>query len=101
MEEFKRNEVNYIFSQKLSIIRDLAIQNLQLNKGAVILLTGEPGGGKTEFAAAIAKALGGTMYKHQCAPDQDRPLLYNFDLNGIVTGKKAWLPGPAWHAFAD
>lgn len=105
-----RNEVNYLFSKKLQTFGELAVMRMQLNLGAVLLLKGEPGGGKTEFAMAMAKTLAtagdgaarnidDVFFKYQCAPDRERDLLYNYDMNGIVTRSNAWLPGPAWEAF--
>ena len=77
---------------------------MQLNLGAILLLQGEPGGGKTEFAMAMAKhwQLPVTVplvtltfsSKYQCAPDRERDLVYNYDMNGIVTFKCVNLPGP-------
>ena len=73
--------------------------------GAVLLLQGEPGGGKTEFALAVSRRLKNadgseaTFHKYQCAPDRERNLLYDYDMDGIVRREGAWIPGPAWEAF--
>ena len=92
-------QTKYLFSNQLEVFKNLAIARMKVGLGAVLLLTGEPGGGKTEFAAAVARGLGANLYKYQCAPDRERNLLYDHDLNGIVTRTNAWLKGPAWEAF--
>ena len=97
--------VNYLFSKKLQTFAELATTRMSMGLGAVLLLQGEPGGGKTEFALAVARRLKNpdgthaTFHKYQCAPDRERNLLYDYDMDGIVRREGAWIAGPAWEAF--
>lgn len=99
--------VNYLFSKKLQTFAELATTRMQIGLGAVLLLQGEPGGGKTEFALAVARRLKNaegveaTFRKYQCAPDRERNLLYDYDIDGIVKREGAYIEGPAWEAFRD
>lgn len=99
--------VNYLFSRKLQAFAELAQTRMSLGLGAVLLLEGPPGGGKTEFALAVARRLKDTegneayFHKYQCAPDKERTLLYDYDMDGIVRGSGAFIPGPGWNAFHD
>ncbi|MDR1032663.1 MAG: MoxR family ATPase [Candidatus Nomurabacteria bacterium] len=92
---------NYLFSKELAAFLQLAEGRLRSGLGAVLLLEGEPGGGKTAFAKAVAARLGGTCHYYSGSPDKERDLLYEIDVQGVLTRQAAWVPGPAWRAFQE
>jgi MoxR-like ATPase len=92
--------MDYIFSPSLGTFLDLALARMRAGHGATLLLEGPPGGGKTAFAKAVAARLGATLHYYAGAPDRERDLLYEVDVHGVVTRTGAWVPGPAWEAFA-
>lgn len=79
----------------------LASARMARGQGAVLLLEGPPGGGKTSFAKALACRVGGGLYYYAAAPDRERDLLYEIDVAGVVRRENAWVAGPAWQAFDD
>lgn len=91
----------YLFSKELEVFFCLALKRLARNLGCVLLLEGPPGGGKSSFAQAIADKLGCQRYYYSCNPDKERNLLYEIDVQGVLKRENAWVPGPAWQAFAD
>ena len=83
---------------------------MQLNLGAVLLLKGEPGGGKTEFAMAMAKTLAtagdgaarnidDVFFKYQCAPDRERDLLLQLRYEWYRDAFKCMVAGSGLEAF--
>lgn len=77
------------------------IIKLQKNSLRNLLLLGPPGSGKTQFAYHMAEELGATFYRYDCRPDKERDMLYDFDVEGIVTRTAAFVKGPIWRAFED
>jgi MoxR-like ATPase len=69
--------------------------------GTVLLLEGPAGGGKTSFAKALGNRLEGNCYYYSGSPDKERDLLYEIDVQGVLKRENAWVPGPAWCAFAE
>lgn len=92
----------YRFSETLAAFLRLAIARMHAGLGAVLLLEGAPGGGKTSFARAAARELGEDVpvYYYAGSPDKERDLLYEIDVEGVLRRERAWVPGPAWQAFA-
>ncbi|HXH26623.1 MAG TPA: MoxR family ATPase [Candidatus Acidoferrum sp.] len=78
---------------------NLAEQRMENGLGAVLLLKGPPGGGKTSFGYAMAEALGAECIYYGCKPDKERDLLYEIDVQGVLDRVNAWAPGKAWQAF--
>jgi MoxR-like ATPase len=64
--------VTYIFSDELATFLLLAIARMRRGQGAVLLLQGLPGGGKTAFAKALAEAIEGGLHYYAGAPDRER-----------------------------
>lgn len=91
----------YIFSEILESFLQLAVGRMEAGFGCSLLLEGPPGGGKTSFAKAFAKRLGGKCYYYSGSPDKERDLLYEIDVEGVLKREKAWVPGPAWEAFGE
>jgi MoxR-like ATPase len=89
----------YHFSPALRAFADLAKARMLAGRGATLLLEGPPGGGKTAFSKAIASELGGKVYYYSGAPDRERDLLYEVDVDGVLRRQAGWTPGPAWEAF--
>ena len=95
------NMCNYIFSETLEAFLRSAIRRMKSGFGAVLLLDGDPGGGKSSFAEALAKELDCRCQKYDGCPDKERNLLYELDVQGVLTRENAWMPGPAWLAFEE
>jgi len=93
--------MSYIFSKVLETFLRLAERRMEGEFGAVLLLEGSPGGGKTSFAKALAEHLGGACHYYSGSPDKERDLLYEIDVEGVLKRDSAWVPGPAWSAFAE
>lgn len=91
----------YHFSKSLETFLRLAERRMETGRGATLLLEGPPGGGKTAFAKALAEHLGGNCYYYSGSPDKERDLLYEIDVEGVLKRESAWVPGPAWAAFAE
>lgn len=89
----------YHFSKSLETFLRLAEKRMEAGLGAVLLLDGPPGGGKTSFTKALAEHLGGVCHYYSGNPDKERDLLYEIDVNGVLTRENAWVPGAAWEAF--
>lgn len=89
----------YFFSPALETFKRLALARVRAGRGAVLLLQGIPGGGKTSFAEALAAELGGHYYYYSCTADSGRSLLYEINVQGVLDREHAWAPGPAWEAF--
>lgn len=89
----------YIFSAELEAFLQAAVGRMGLGFGCALLLEGPPGGGKTSFAEAMAARLGGKAFYYAGAPDKERDLLYEIDVDGVLRREHAWTPGPAWEAF--
>ncbi|OHB18629.1 MAG: hypothetical protein A2666_04505 [Parcubacteria group bacterium RIFCSPHIGHO2_01_FULL_47_10b] len=62
----------YFMSSVLLSFLKLAVARMLRGLGAILLLEGPPGGGKTSFAKEIAKQLGGTCFYYAGAPDKER-----------------------------
>lgn len=90
---------DYKLSPTLDAFLTLATARMRRGQGAVLLLEGPPGGGKTSFAQALAEHLGGELHYYAAAPDRERDLLYEVDVAGVLRRESAWVPGPAWQAF--
>ncbi|MBI4022972.1 AAA family ATPase [Candidatus Berkelbacteria bacterium] len=90
---------NYQFSPTLAAQLKLAVARMKRGQGAVLLLEGEPGGGKTSFARALAESLGGRCFYYSGCPDKERDLLYAIDVQGVLERTHGWEAGPAWEAF--
>lgn len=90
----------YIFSAVLETFLRLAESRMKAGFGSTLLLEGPAGGGKTSFAKALATHIGGTCYYYSGSPDKERDLLYEIDVQGVLKRESAWVPGPAWEAFA-
>lgn len=90
----------YLLSATLAAFQTAAFARMKRGMGAVMLLTGPPGGGKTSFASALAAELGGRVFVYSGSPDKERDLLYEIDVGGVLRRDNAWTPGPAWEAFA-
>jgi MoxR-like ATPase len=93
----------YFFSPELATFKDLGIARMQLGLGAVQLLSGISGGGKTSYARAIAAQLGTTLEgkRHQCDPGNEQEIHWRPDIEGIIGRTNAYMPGPAWRAFIE
>ena len=91
----------YIFSPELELFVNLAVARMRRGQGAVLLLEGPPGGGKTAFAKAVAERIGGNLHYYAGAPDKERDLLYEIDVSGVLRRENAWVPGPAWASFDE
>ena len=89
----------YLFSPVLSAFLAVVEARLRRGLGAALFLDGPPGAGKTSFAQAVADRLGGRRYYYSGAPDKERDLLYEIDVEGVLRRERAWVPGPAWEAF--
>lgn len=72
---------------------------LQQSSARNLLLLGPPGSGKTQFAYHMAEQLGATFFRYDCRPDKERDMLYDFDVDGIVTRTAAYVKGSIWQAF--
>lgn len=90
----------YVTSPELEMFLDLAATRMAAGLTPVLFLQGPPGSGKTSLAYEVAERLEGDLYYYAGAPDKERDLLYDIDVGGIVRREGAWLPGPAWQAFA-
>lgn len=91
----------YLPSRELNAFATLAHARMRRGRGAVLLLEGPPGGGKTAFAKYLARQLGAPLHYHACRPDKEADLLYEIDVQGVLRRENAWVPGPAWQAFND
>lgn len=89
----------YVFSKSLTAFLGLSVSRMESGFGCVLLLEGTPGGGKTSFAKALAEYLKGSCYYYSGSPDKERDLLYEIDVQGVLTRSAAWVPGAAWQAF--
>lgn len=89
----------YVFSAALAVFLRLAVARMQRGVGAVLMLEGPPGGGKTSFARALAQELGAELEYYSGSPDKERDLLYEIDVQGVLKRENAWVPGAAWKAF--
>jgi len=91
----------YHFSTNLQTFLELAEGRMKKGFGAVLLLEGPPGSGKTSFAKALAAHLRGNCHYYSGSPDKERDLFYEIDVKGVLRREEAWLPGAAWRAFAE
>lgn len=93
--------MSYFFSPALGTFLKLAEARMSRGQGAVLLLEGPPGGGKTAFAQALADHLDARLHYYAGAPDRERDLLYEVDVSGVLRRENAWVPGPAWQSFVE
>lgn len=93
---------SYLPSPSLSTFAQLALARMRRGHGAVLLLEGPPGAGKTAFARYLAAELhAAPLHYYAGAPDRERDLLMEIDVHGVLRRESAWVPGPAWQAFDD
>ena len=92
--------MNYILSEELTTYWQLIQSRLVVGiEQSVLLLEGPPGGGKTAFAKFVAEQLKAPLFRYNGRPDKEYNILYEFDIQGIVTKTGSYVKGPAWQAF--
>ena len=90
--------MNYILNAQQVMFAQLAAGRMKANFGASLLIEGPPGSGKTAYAEHLAQELGAEFLYYSCSEFGNTDLLYQVDVNGVVTREKAWVKGPAWEA---
>lgn len=90
---------NYILTPALEAFAGDAAALKESGLGAVSLLVGPPGAGKTSYAEYIAELNHAELYRYDCTEFKTTDLLYAISLDGVVTRERGWVKGPAWLAF--
>lgn len=83
----------------LKATEKVAVERSLNGCGTEILLTGVPGSGKTQFAYYLARQTNAKLFRYDCNAESNRSLMYEVDVQGVITRTAAFLQGALWQAF--